>query len=135
METNGKFKLLDYDPTIEREKYLASLLCHFQKSCAFDMQTYKKIYPCGSKTGVLYGLPKIHIKENQLRPIISAIGTYTHHLAKYLVEVLSLEFNDQTFMLRDTFDFVNRVSELVLTNNDYLMSFNIESLFTNIPND
>ena len=135
METNGKFKLLDYDSTIEREKYLASLLCRFQKPGAFDMQTCKKIYPCGSKTGVLYGLPKIQKKENPLRPILSAIGTYTHHLANYLVEILSPEFNDQTFMLRDTFDFVNRVSELVLTNNDYLMSFNIESLFTNIPND
>ena len=87
METNGKFKLLDYNPTIEREKYLASLLCRFQKSGTFDMQTYKDIYPCGSKTGVLYGLPKIHKKENPLRPIISAIGSFTHHLAKYLFEI------------------------------------------------
>ena len=43
------------DPTIDWEKYLASLLCGFQKSGAFGMQKYNNIYPCGSKTGVLLG--------------------------------------------------------------------------------
>ena len=85
------------------------------KEDAFDEKTYKKVYPCGSKTGVLYGLPKIHKKENPLRPIISAVGTYTHSLAKYLVEILSPVFIDHQFMLRDTLDFVNRVSEVRLT--------------------
>ena len=69
------------------------------KEGAFDDITYKKIYPCGSKTGVLYGLPKIHKKKNPLRPIISAVGTYTHSLAKYLVEILTSEFMDHQFML------------------------------------
>ena len=70
-----------------------------------------------------------------LRPIISAVGTYTHNLAKYLVEILTPEFIDHQFMLRDTFDFVNRVSEVKLAYNDHLISFDIESLFTNIPTD
>ena len=38
-------------------------------------------------------------------------------------------------MLRDTFDFVNRVSEVELATNDHLISFEIEALFTYIPTD
>ena len=72
-------------------------------------------------------------KITLLRPIISAVGSYTHSLAKYLVEILTPEFNDHQFMLRDTFDFVNKVFEEELATNVHLISFDIESLFTNIP--
>ena len=46
----------------------------------------KKITPCGSRAGIMYGLPKIHKEGAPLRPIISAIKTYNYKLAKYLVE-------------------------------------------------
>ena len=38
-------------------------------------------------------------------------------------------------MISDTFDFVNRASTLVLEVNDHILSYDIESLFTNIPTD
>ena len=78
---------------------------------------------------------KTILKENPLRPIIIAVGTYTHSLAKYLVEILTPEFMDYQFILTDTFDFVNRVSEVQLIKNGHLISFDIESLFTYISTD
>ncbi len=36
-------------------------------------------------------------------------------------------------MLVDTFDFVNKVSTLDHVKDKYLVSFDVESLFTNIP--
>ena len=36
-------------------------------------------------------------------------------------------------MLKDTFDFVNRVSKVDLMDGDFIVSFDVESLFTNIP--
>ena len=80
---------------------------------SFDDNTYKNIYPCVLKAGVLYWLPKIHKNETPIRLIISAIGTYTHKIAKYLVELLTLCFSDNQQMISDTFDFVNRASTLV----------------------
>ena len=92
----------------------------------------KRIYPCGSRDGVLYGLPKIHKEGTPLRPIISAIGTYK--LAKYLVEILTetLLVNSK-FILKDTFDFVKKVSKLSTLLEKYMVSFDVESLFTNVP--
>ena len=37
-------------------------------------------------------------------------------------------------MLRDTFDFFNRVTEVRLSDNDHFLRYDIESLFTNTTN-
>ena len=36
-------------------------------------------------------------------------------------------------MLKETFDFVNSVSKVDLIDGDFIVNFNVESLFTNIP--
>ena len=59
----------------------------------FDENTYKKIYPCCSKPGAIYGLPKTNkmlfdSDDFSLLPIISSIGTYSFDLAKFLTELL-----------------------------------------------
>jgi hypothetical protein len=81
---------------------------------------------------VLYGLPKIHKKDVPLRPIISAVQTYNYKLAKYLDEILKPLVNKE-YMLKDSFDFVNKVAHLNPEKDKFLVSFDVESLFTNIP--
>ena len=69
-----------------------------------------------------------------MRPIISAILTYNYKLAKYLVEILTEPLlKDNKFVLKDTFDFVNKVSKLNTNSDKYMISFDVESLFTNVP--
>jgi hypothetical protein len=88
--------------------------------------------PSGFRAGVMYGLPKIHKNVSPMRPIISAVKTYNYELAKYLDQVLK-PFIDKTYMLVDTYDFVNKVSKLDINSNRYMVSFDVESLFTNVP--
>ena len=82
----------------------------------------------------MYGLAKIHnIFTDGLpsfRPILSAIGTPTYKLAKFLVPILEpLTTNECT--IKDSFIFVE---ELQSFDSKFVMaSFDIESLFTNIP--
>ena len=82
----------------------------------------------------MYGLAKVHkIVTDGLpsfRPILSAIGTPTYKLAKFLVPILEpLTTNEYT--IKDSFTFAEELqsfdSKLVMA------SFDIESLFTNIP--
>lgn len=135
MTTEGKFKLLKENPTKSRETrlqgYLRSLHTEKRKDRITD-DVYKKIMPCGSRAGVLYGLPKIHKAEAPLRPIISAIKTYNYDLAKHLNEILT-PLVDKTFMLVDTYDFVNKAHTLDPKIDRYIVSFDVESLFTNVP--
>ena len=69
-----------------------------------------------------------------MRPIISSIGTYNYKLAKYLDSLIKPLLDNDRFMLKDSFEFVNNISK-VKNNNLYMVSFDVESLFTNIPVD
>ena len=54
-----------------------------------SIEQYKDLSPSGSRPGIMYGLAKVHkIVTDGLpsfRPILSAIGTPTYKLAKFLV--------------------------------------------------
>ena len=80
----------------------------------------------------MYGLPKIHKENAPIRPIISAIGTYNYKLAKYMVEILT-PLTNNTHTIKDTFDFVNKVTNIDHNIDRYMVSFDVVSLFTNIP--
>ena len=140
LTSTGKFKELKKDVTISREeefiKYLRSINSSSQKgSGEISDEVYKEIMPFGSRPGIIYGLPKIHKEGAPVRPIISAIGTYTYKTAKYLNRILTEYTTENDCIIKDTFDFVNRVSKLKTNTTERIVSFDVESLFTNIPTD
>jgi len=136
LNQDGKFNRIKADETMKRETrlqgYLRSLKNTERAKKLSDLD-YQRILPCGSRAGVMYGLPKIHKENCPLRPIISAVGTYNYKLAKFLVEILSPLIKDNEYILKDTFDFVNKVSNLNTNVDKVMLSFDVESLFTNIP--
>lgn len=135
LNTSGKFKKLEHDPTVEREKYLYNHLKYIWDTRGLDKTILDRIQPCGSRAGVMYGLPKVHKNGLPIRPIISAVKTYNYNLAKYLDEILKPLIKDNNMMLIDTYDFINKVSKMKLDRDKFLLSFDVESLFTNIPTD
>ena len=82
----AKFKKLKDNPTLTREEQLQRFLRKINDKNLFDENTYKKLYPWGSKLATIYGLPKTHKvlfdSDNfSLRPVISSIGTYNYNLS------------------------------------------------------
>ena len=141
IEDKSKFKLLNKDPTITRQTKLQKYLCSLKKKQIFNDVEYKQLYPVGSKVARIYGTPKTHklkgekdvsiiLKKLKLRPIISSIGAYNYHLAKYLKDKLSPHIPNK-YCIKDTFSFVTELSELKYTH-ESLISYDVQSLFTNI---
>ena len=88
----------------------------------------------GSRLAHLYGLPKTHKKQLAMRPILSATGTYNYKLAKWLDETLKpLSINDHT--VSDIFGFVDELQNLQVDAHSILVSYDVSSLFTNVPVD
>lgn len=133
LEADMKFTKLKDDVTRLRETRLQGYLRSLHKQGKLNGETYNKVLPCGSRAGVLYGLPKIHKANVPIRPIISAVKTYNYSLAKYLDEILKPLAINNASTIKDTFDFVNKVSRLDPKVDKYIVSFDVESLFTNIP--
>ena len=94
----------------------------------------KIVYPTVSRPGILHSLCKIHesIVDGTLPfcPIFSAIGTSTYKLAKFFLPLLEPQTYNQ-YTIKDSFWFCE---ELKHFNTNFIMvSFDVESLFTNIP--
>ena len=82
----------------------------------------------------MYVLPKLHKIFDSVaafRPILSSIETYNYQLAKFLGKLLDDVIpNDHS--TKDTFSFVEELKTVSVTNK-YMVSYDVTSLFTNIP--
>lgn len=65
------------------------------------------------------------------RPIISSIGTYNYKLSKHLCSLLQPHIPSE-HSVGDTFTFVREIQSLSMQGK-YMVTFHVESLFTNIP--
>ena len=99
---------------------------------------HKNLIPVGSKPGVMYGLCKVHKYNSStkdippFRPILSAIGTAAYNLAKFFVPALK-DFTVNEYTVRVSFSFCKEIKDQDSTL--FMGSFDIQSLFTNIPLD
>ena len=89
--------------------------------------------PIGAQRPRLYGLPKTHKPEVPLRPILSLVGSAEHKLARFLnnlLEPVTKRFS--TYALKDSFAFAEKIRGTP-AGNTYMVSFDVRSLFTNVP--
>ena len=93
---------------------------------------YSDLYASGSKPGYMYGLPKVHKPGNPVRPIISSIGTFSYRLSKFLVSILKPLTRNQ-FTIMNSVSFVRDLCAQNFGNDIVMASFDVVSLFTNIP--
>jgi hypothetical protein len=131
-----KFKLINDDwftIILRHEDKVNRFISKLHKKSYIDKETYNELRLSSSQPGTLYGLPKVHKAGNPLRPILSAIGTSGYKLAKFLIPFLTpLTTNEYT--IKDSFSFVEEICNF--RNDNFVMaSFDVKSLFTNIPVD
>ena len=79
-----------------------------KKSESITPETYDKLYPTGSRIGILYGLPKIHKNNVPLRPILSCINNYSYKVAKFFIPLLN-PLSVGSYMVRDFFFLLFRI--------------------------
>ena len=119
---------------VHMENRVTDVLKNLRDKKEISIEQYKNLSPSGSRPGIMYGLAKVHkIVTDGLpsfRPILSAIGTPTYKLAKFLVLMLEPLITNE-YTIKDSFTYAEELqsfdSKLVMA------SFDIESLFTNIP--
>ena len=101
-----------------------------------DKDVYSQIYPTGSQPARIYGLSKMHkIQPRNVVPpfrhIVSSFNIYNYQLAKFLCSLLQPHL-PSTYTVSDSLSFVQELTTTDLSNK-YMVSFDVMSLFTNIP--
>ena len=121
---------------MKREASLQRLLCKLKQENFFNENEYDKLYPSGSSPARIYGtlkMQKFSPSDSfpKLLPIVSSIGTFNYNLARFLCDLLS-SFVSDDYSCKDTFSFVSQIKNANLSKK-FLVSYDVTSLFTNIP--
>ena len=76
-----------------------------------DEKLYNRLLRKGSQPGKMYGVCKVHKTGFEgsppFRPILSAIGTPTYNIAKFLISLLE----PHQFVIRESFMFVQSLKK------------------------
>lgn len=144
VEDQSKFVKINVDhsspkshPIVAKERSIGYyvrtyLMCDCGHGCDCDNKAFKKLIPSGTSPGKLYGLCKVHKESKAMRPIVSMVNTPEYKLAKYLDGFIKPNIPDQ-FMLSSTADFISVINSYPLKGDEYLVSYDVTSLFTNVP--
>lgn len=84
-------------------------------------------------TAKIYGLPKVHKKDAPLRPITSTTNAPGSNLAKRMTEILSTIFDGDDLHLKNSTQAKYYIDKVQLEEGEVLVSFDVISMFTNIP--
>ena len=113
---------------VKVETYLKQL----KKDKLIDLNLYNSLVNLEPQTPYFFGLPKLHKPGVPLRPIIGATGSCTQKIARFLQKIFqSLKSNKSS--VKNSFDFKNKIQNLKIREEEILVSFDVESLYTNVP--
>ncbi len=130
------YRLVAKDPISSVENSCNNLIKTLKNKEFIPSEMAKALTTYNGTCPKFYGLPKVHKPDIPLRPIISCIGSSTQPLAKFISEILYRSFsNFNKFKIFDTFDFSQKINNVQLPEGFVLVSFDVVSLFTNIPLD
>ena len=148
LSDTSKFVIVQFNPKHKVNKEIRHILDMEDsiKKCLDDLlennylsqEDHKQLKPVGSRPGIMYGLCKVHKDQTNglelpaFRPILSAIKTCTYNLAKFFVPLLK-EFTINEYTVKDSFSFADEIAEQDAKL--FMVSFDVELLFTNIPLD
>lgn len=104
-------------------------------SDTFGFRFKWKLKISNQTVAVLYGLPKIHKTGNKMRPIVSNLNTPCYKLAKWLVDEVKQLPPIESFAVKNTYDFTDKIKNVVLNDDEVMISFDFCSLFPSIPID
>ena len=103
---------------------------------------YNEMYPRSNQPARLYATAKTHkfdsieavnIDELKFRPIMDNTGTMTYQTAKVISSYLSSLCNNE-YVLKDACEFAKIFESLpALNEGEQYVSYDVESLFTNVP--
>ena len=105
-----------------------------KRNGCLDDDVNQSLRPTAASTPTLYGLPKLHKNGIPLCPVLASTGSFTYKSAKWLSDKLA-SLRDHQTNLKDSFDFIDQIGKIYNLHIKTLLSFDVESLFTNIPAD
>ena len=130
-----KYRVLSRDQTLKVEKKISSSLKTIHKDGYISDKLLNEHTYRYTESPQMYGLPKVHREGTPVRPIVSTIGSPTYRLTKELARILSPLAGRNSYTVQNSTEFVCKIRGLHIHPEDQLVSFDVTSLFTQVPLD
>ena len=85
-----------------------------------------------AKTHKFYSVEEVSLEELTLRPIIDQTGTHVYKASKVISKYLE-PLSKNEYVINNTLDFPEIIKSVPLQDDEEDVSYDVESLFTNIP--
>lgn len=128
------YKRCERDLTESHCKQINNTINNLQAANMITEKTANMLKTKNAKTPKFYTLPKIHKKDNPGRPVISSINCHSANISKYVDHHLQEHVTKLPSYVKDTTDFLNKISTVTIPEGAKLVTMDVSSLYTNIPN-
>ena len=130
------YKKIPNDPTESNRNKVNISINEFKLQRLLDHTTAKNLQNLEARIPNLYTQPKIHIKGNPDRPVISSLNCHTTKIPQYVDHHLQLHVQELGSYIKDSTDFIKKVSTTdKVPQKSFLVTMDIRSLYTKIPDN
>ena len=130
-EKVAKQRKNEKNPILKEEERVVEFLKNLLENGKLSSELFKDLKPIGSQPARLYGLIKVHKNDFPARPVLSMPGSAYYKIAKQTAEWLSVV--PECCINTSSKDIANQLNDIVLREDYELVSFDVVSLYTNVP--
>ncbi|XP_062703742.1 uncharacterized protein LOC134286182 [Aedes albopictus] len=126
------YNVVARDPTTGIQKCTNALVKRLYNLQLIDIRTKYRLQFTTAVCPRIYGQPKTHKPDLPLRPVVPNVTAPAYQLSKFLADVLQRSAHSE-YNIKDSFEFAEYIRNITLPTGYVLVSFDVISLFTNIP--
>ena len=129
------YKKLQEDPTLQHSNLVNDTIDRFKKENLLSKKLADGLKSVNPKTPKFYISPKIHKENNPGRPVINSINCHTSEISRFVDHHLQPVVREIPSYIKDTNDFINKIDNFTVPPNSFLVTMDVKSLYTSIPNN
>jgi len=135
LEDKLTYRIIDKDPTNGITNSLKQLISRWKNKGYIDQITYKSILVTDGVIPRAYGLSKLHKEGNPCRIVVSTTNSPLHKIALFLHKIIKKNIHNPNSYIKNSFELVNCLKNVEINSDMKLASFDVVSLYSNIPID
>ena len=129
------YKVLAEDPATTNNDLINQTSDRFTKEQLINEDIANGSKNPSHRTPQFYISPKIYKEGNPGSPLATSINCHTANISKYVDCHVQPIVKQIPFYVQDTNDFINKINAVKsVPKNSYLVTMDVRSLYTNIPN-
>lgn len=130
---DGPYKKIKYNPTKIYRKRVQDFCSQLLQQGKLEDNQCKSLSSNNDRTPIIYGAPKIHKNDIPLRPIVSSYSSPTQKLSKFIHGILKPLVGNTPYSIKNSYEMINHLKNLSIPEDEIMISFDVTSLFTNVP--